>query len=94
MLKPLGNISALVCDGVSHDSVPRITSGLKVCIRLSNSATLPTMDWQFTERKRSDRLACLSCLLALDGWMCAMGGMGCPSLCPRMSLLLMLYRAG
>ena len=55
-----------VCDGVSHDSIPRITSGLKVCIRLSNSATLSTMDWQFTERKWSGRLACLSCLLALD----------------------------
>ena len=45
-VKPLGNISALVCDVVSHDSVPRITSILMVCTRLSNSSTLPTVDWQ------------------------------------------------
>ena len=43
MVKPFGNISALVIFELSQDSVPKITSGLKLWIKFSKSAVLPTM---------------------------------------------------
>ena len=41
--KPLEKISALVIDGVSHDSCPRITLGLVLWTMLQSLATLPTI---------------------------------------------------